>query len=139
MLKAAITNTDFKISCDQHNIKVFPINNQSPCPRKNSLEATQLYNEEQTLKTWGSFIISSCVYISKLLKINVNLKAHVLILAAVNTISSSAGLQGSTAACVGLEVTEEHWLLRCECRQKRTAQKTEIKQNMFQWVFFHRS
>lgn len=78
-----------------------------------------VYNEEQTLKTCGSFIISLCLYISKLLKLNANLQAYLPILAAVYTFSSSAGLQGSTAACVGLKIKDEHWLLRRDCRQEK--------------------
>lgn len=52
--------------------------------------------------------------------------------------SSCATLQGCTAACVGLKITEEQRLLICVCGQKQTNQKTTKKRNRkssVQWYF----
>lgn len=83
-------------------------------------------------------------YISKPLKINSRSTRITADTSCAVYISSR--LQGSTAACVGLKITEEQWLLSCVCGQKQTNKRKKNnttskkkKQNRkfsVQWFFF---
>ena len=82
---------------------------------------TRDQKKKQISKICPSFIIIlHFFYISKPLKINSRSRSITVdISCVVYNFPSSSCLQGSTAACVGLKITEAQWLRSC-CRKKQT-------------------